>query len=82
VSAQALARPIDRATAAKGVIVRVSREGLDVSCGQGSILRLTQVQPESRKPVSGFEFAQGWKLTEGTVLGAAPLDSGASRLKD
>ncbi len=65
-----------------GTIVRVSKEGVDVSCEPGSILRLTRVQPESRSPVSGFDFAHGWKLTTGTVLGTLALESGASRLKD
>lgn len=65
-----------------GTIVRVSKEGVDVSCEPGSILRLTRVQPESRSPVSGFDFAHGWKLTTGTVLGTLTLESGASRLKD
>ena len=60
-----------------GTIVRVSKEGVDVSCEPGSILRLTRVQPESRSPVSGFDFAHGWKLTTGTVLGTLTLESGA-----
>jgi methionyl-tRNA formyltransferase len=69
-------------TGPPGTVVRVSKEGVDVSCEPGSILRLARVQPESRSPVSGFDFANGWKLTAGTALGTLPLESGASRLKD
>jgi methionyl-tRNA formyltransferase len=69
-------------TVPPGAVVRVSKEGVDVSCEPGSVLRLTCVQPESRSPVSGFDFANGWKLTVGTMLGTLTLESGASRLKD
>ncbi|MBK5256681.1 MAG: methionyl-tRNA formyltransferase [Vicinamibacteria bacterium] len=51
-----------------GTIVRVSRQGLDVACAQGSLLRLQLLQPESRGPVSAFDFANGAKLRAGEVL--------------
>ncbi len=59
------------AAAPAGAILGISREGLDVACGAGSTLRLRRVQPESRGPVSAFDFANGAKLKPGTVLGAA-----------
>lgn len=52
-----------------GAILDLSREGLDVACGGGSTLRLRRVQPESRGPVSAFDFANGAKLKPGTILG-------------
>ncbi len=58
-------------TARAGTILGVSREGVDVACGGGSTLRLRRVQPESRGPVSAFDFANGAKLKPGAVLGAA-----------
>ncbi len=68
-SAKALATAPDRPNSPPGVIVSLSREGLDVACGGGSVLRLDRVQPESRGPVSAFDFARGAKLRTGEVLG-------------
>jgi methionyl-tRNA formyltransferase len=68
-----------------GTIVSIAREGLDVGCGSLSTLRLERVQPESRRPVSGFDFANGAKLSVGGVLGAAALNhkgSGPSETQD
>ena len=62
-----------------GTIVGISREGLDVACGGGSILRLRRVQPESRGPVSGFDFANGAKLKPGSLLGGWKGADPASR---
>jgi len=53
-----------------GTVLEVSRDGLDVACGGATTLRLLRVQPESRGPVSGFEFANGAKIKPGTVLGS------------
>ncbi len=55
----------------RGLILGVSRDGLDVACGEGSVLRLQRVQPESRGPVSAFDFGNGAKLRVGTVLGGS-----------
>lgn len=52
-----------------GTIVQVSREGLVVASAQNSLLRLERVQPESRGPVSGSDFANGAKVRVGSVLG-------------
>ncbi len=54
-----------------GTIIGVSQQGLDVACGAGSTLRLQRVQPESRGPVSAFDFANGAKLRPGTVFAAS-----------
>ena len=65
------ALPIEQAPQAEttpGRILRVSREGLDVACGEGTTLRLIRVQPESRGAVNAFDFANGAKLAVGTVL--------------
>lgn len=69
VSAKALATVPDRSASPPGAIVSLSREGLDVACGEGSVLRLDRVQPESRGPVSAFDFGSGIKLRTGMVLG-------------
>jgi methionyl-tRNA formyltransferase len=53
-----------------GTLLGISRDGLEVACGAGSTLRLLRVQPESRGPVSAFDFANAAKLKPGTVFGA------------
>lgn len=65
-----------------GTILAVSREGLDVACGGGSTLQLRRVQPESRGPVSGFDFANGAKLRPGVILGEGDGPGTASRPTD
>ena len=41
------------------------RDGLLVGCGQGTRLRLLEVQPESRRPMSAAAFAAGLRLAAG-----------------
>jgi methionyl-tRNA formyltransferase len=70
--------------AGPGTIARISREGLDVVCAAGSILRLLRVQPESRGAMDAFDFANGSKLREGQKLGGdvAQATSAPSGTKD
>jgi methionyl-tRNA formyltransferase len=44
------------------------RDGLLVGCGQGTRLRLLEVQPESRRPMSAAAFAAGLRLAAGARL--------------
>ena len=43
----------------------VARDGLLVGCGQGTRLRLLDVQPESRRPMTAAAFAAGLRLAAG-----------------
>jgi methionyl-tRNA formyltransferase len=43
----------------------VDRDGLLVGCGQGTRLRLLDVQPESRRPMTAAAFAAGLRLAAG-----------------
>jgi methionyl-tRNA formyltransferase len=52
-----------------GSVLTVSREGVEVACGGGTTLRLLRLQPESRGPVSAFDFANGAKIRPGLTLG-------------
>ena len=52
-----------------GAIVAADREGLVVGCGQGTRLRLLEVQPESRRAMSAAAFAAGVRLAPGARLG-------------
>ncbi len=67
----------DAGRAAPGTILQISRDGVDVACGSASTLRLQRLQPESRGPVSAFDFANGAKLKAGDVLGGAPRSAAA-----
>jgi methionyl-tRNA formyltransferase len=57
------------AAAGPGTVVAVDRDGLVVACGEGTGLRLFDVQPESRKAMPGAAFAAGARLAPGARLG-------------
>ncbi len=54
-----------------GTVLVASREGLEVACGSGSILRLLRVQPESRSGLSAHEFADAAKVRPGVLFNPA-----------
>ena len=62
------ARPEGEGTAAPGEIA-TDREGLLVGCGEGTRLRLLEVQPESRRPMGAAAFAAGLRLAPGARFG-------------
>jgi len=45
--------------------LEADRDGLLVGCGQGTRLRLLEVQPESRRPMTAAAFAAGLRLGPG-----------------
>jgi methionyl-tRNA formyltransferase len=49
-----------------GTFLGTGGEGMRISCGGGTDLELLEVQLESRKRVSGREFAAGARLVSGT----------------
>ena len=53
---------------APGTLVAITGEALVVACGEGTRLRLLDVQPESRRPMSGRAFAAGARLEPGAVF--------------
>jgi len=52
-----------------GTLLAVDRDGLVVAAGDGTALRLLEVQPESRKPMPAAAFAAGARLAVGERLG-------------
>jgi methionyl-tRNA formyltransferase len=52
-----------------GTMVEVARQALVVSAGGGTRLALQEVQPESRRPMSGAAYAAGARLERGMHLG-------------
>ena len=53
-----------------GTVRAASAEGLDLACGNGTIWRLTELQPEGKKRMSAGAFLQGNKLLAGQLFGA------------
>jgi methionyl-tRNA formyltransferase len=55
--------------AAAGTVVAVSADGVVVACGEGTSLRLVEVQPESRRAMPASAWAAGARLRPGSRLG-------------
>ena len=51
-----------------GTIIRVENERLVVSTGDG-VIALTNVQPEGKKRMAAGDFARGYQITVGEILG-------------
>lgn len=51
-----------------GTVLRLDADGIIVSCGSGSRLRLLELQPESRRAMSAAAFAAGARLLVGDRL--------------
>ncbi len=50
-----------------GVVVDV-KQGLDVSCVNGQIYRITQIQPEGKKAMNAADYLRGTQIKIGEVL--------------
>lgn len=50
---------------APGTLLAADAAGLLVACGEGSALRLLELQPESRRPMPAAAFAAGARLSAG-----------------
>lgn len=56
-------------TAEPGTVLRTDKEGIHVACADG-VLILKEVQLEGKKRMDTDAFLRGYRLEEGTVLGA------------
>jgi methionyl-tRNA formyltransferase len=63
------ARAEPGADATPGTLLAADRDGLLVAASEASALRLLEVQPESRAPMTGAAFARGARLAPGERLG-------------
>jgi methionyl-tRNA formyltransferase len=52
-------------------VVAAHAEGIDVACGDGSVLRILEIQSEGRRPMPAKDFLAGYRLDAGTRFGPA-----------
>ena len=50
-----------------GIVVDV-KQGLDVSCGDGKVYRITQIQPEGKKAMNAADYLRGAQIKVGEIL--------------
>ena len=62
--------PLPSGGRAPGEIVGATAAGIDVSCGEGTVLRLREVQPEGRKRMPASAYLAGHPLRGGERLGS------------
>lgn len=63
-----MARPMDIASGGPGVVIGL--EGADLLVGSADgVLQLREMQPEGKRPMSAADFARGYNIAKGTVLG-------------
>ncbi len=55
--------------AAPGTLAAFSGAGIDVVCGDGSVYRILELQPESRKVMDARAYAAGGRVEAGEILG-------------
>lgn len=48
--------------------VAATEEGLDVVCGEGSVYRVTLLQPEGKRAMTAVDFLRGARLARGDLL--------------
>jgi methionyl-tRNA formyltransferase len=60
---------LERSALEPGLVSEVDPKGIAVACGAGTLLRLEEVQPESRRAMPAAAWAQGARLRPGVRLG-------------
>jgi methionyl-tRNA formyltransferase len=63
---------IERLQFTPGQIIEASRDRLIVACGDGTALRLLEVQPQASRRMSARDFLNGTQLRPGAKFGDAP----------
>jgi methionyl-tRNA formyltransferase len=53
-----------------GEVISAGAEGIDVSCGSGTVWRLLEVQPEGKRPMPTSAYLAGHQLRPGDRLGS------------
>lgn len=60
--------PEEHTHAAPGTVLAAGKEGLAVACGEGTVLRLEEIQPDGGKRMKAADYLRGHPIAVGTVL--------------
>lgn len=52
-----------------GSVWSIDKEGVEVCCGERSVLLIREIQPQGKKPMSAYAFTLGAKITSEDVFG-------------
>ena len=63
--------PPPATSAPAGAVVAAGPDGIDVACGNGTLLRILEIQAEGRRPMPARDFIAGHRLAAGTHFGPA-----------
>jgi len=63
------ALPLDAGGGGPGNVIAAGSEGIDVSCGAGTLWRVLEVQPEGKRPMPASAYLAGHRLRPGDRLG-------------
>lgn len=58
----------DSTDAVPGTVLAAGKEGLTVACGQGTVLRLEEIQPDGGKRMKAADYLRGHPVVVGTIL--------------
>lgn len=58
----------DSTDAVPGTVLAAGKEGLTVACGQGTVLRLEEIQPDGGKRMKAADYLRGRPVVAGTIL--------------
>lgn len=58
----------DSTDAVPGTVLAAGKEGLTVACGQGTVLRLEEIQPDGGKRMKAADYLRGHPVVAGTIL--------------
>ena len=61
--------PLDAGGGEPGKVIAAGSEGIDVSCGAGTLWRVLEVQPEGKRPMPASAYLAGHRLRPGDRLG-------------
>lgn len=60
------------AKASSGTVIEASKQGLLVVCGEGSVLRVLEVQPQNRPRLTAGDFISGYRIRRGARFMSRP----------
>ena len=58
----------ERTNTAPGTVLAAGKDGLAVACGEGTVLRLEEIQPDGGKRMKAADYLRGHPIEVGTVL--------------